>query len=161
MSKLASLPQAELGMVMGRKCFCDRSGASEPAERFIGALKAMEGLPEFKPEQMDGVENERDFPAHGHSGVASAVPGEPVFLTSHRGDRALQVARALARDFDVYAPIALPGAVPREQAFFPFVPLKQGLASELAKAGVKTTRIAEDCKFPHVTSFFDGLNDAI
>ncbi len=159
--KLASLPEVKLGMVIGRKSFCDRSGATEPAERLVDAFKNIEKLPRFDPECLNGLENERDFPPHGHPGVIGAQPGEPVFLTSHRGDRAVQVARAMARDFDVFAPILLSNAVSRERAFFPFVPLNQGLALELANAGMKTLRIAEDCKFPHVTSFFNGLNETI
>ncbi len=161
MKKLSVIPNTGIGMVVGRKWFCDRSGSTTPAERFVDAFSNVHELPNFNPDDLNSLENERDFPPHGTHDVTGACAGEPVLLSSHRGDRAIQVARVMSRSFRVFAPIALADAVARERAFFPAIPLEQGLAIELAKAGMKTTRIAEQCKFAHVTSFFDGLNEGI
>ena len=161
MKKLSAIPNTGIGMVVGRKWFCDRSGSITPAERFVDAFSAVHELPGFSPDDLDSLENERDFLPHGTPDVIGACAGEPVLLSSHRGDRAVQVARVMSRKFRVFAPIVLDDAVGRERAFFPSIPLERGLALELANAGMKTTRIAEQCKFPHVTSFFDGLNDDI
>lgn len=159
--KLSDLPHLRLGMVMGRKCFCDRSGSPEPARQFVEALSNIPNLPSFDESALAKIENERDFEPHGNPGVTGARAGETIVLTSHRADRAVQVARVMSESFRVFAPIALQEAVPAEQAFFPSTPLQDGLAVELAAAGLETTRIAEDCKFPHVTSFFNGLNETI
>lgn len=159
--RLASLPRVHLGMICGRRWFSDRSSSSNLAEAFTSAFMSLEELPPFAPDGLSDVENESDFPAHRMPGSLAALPSQPVILTSHRSDRAIQVAKVLSHTYRVYAPIALSGVIPKERAFFPAEPLKQGVAQELARLGLKTTRIAEECKFPHVTTFFNGLNEDV
>lgn len=161
MGNLARIPNVSIGMISGRRWFCDRSGSIALAEGFVDAFCATDKLPCFDPDILNTLENECDFPPHGIPQATGARAGEVVLLTSHRADRAIQIARVLGRTFRVYAPIVLAEAVPRARAFFPPEPLENGLARELLSAGMKTTRIAEECKFPHVTSFFDGLNQDI
>lgn len=160
-SKLVRIPNTSLGMVMGRKWFCDRGGSSAPAYFFADSLSGLDSLPDFEPEDLMSVEHEHDFAPHAHSRMSGIRPGESVLLTSHRADRAVQAARVLTERYRVYSLIPLDDAVPEDFAFFPFDRLTSGIATELAAAGLKTTRIAESCKFPHVTSFFDGLNDDV
>ncbi|KSV64905.1 hypothetical protein N185_34530 [Sinorhizobium sp. GW3] len=157
--KLGEIPNTSFGMVMGRKWFCDRGASSAPANFFADSLSGLDSLPHLGPGILASLEHEHDFAPHVHSRVPGIRPGEAILLTSHRADRALHAARVLTGRYRVYSLIPLGEAVPEHLAFFPFDRLTSGIATEVAAAGLKTTRIAESCKFPHVTSFFDGLND--
>ena len=48
--------------------------------------------------------------------------------------------------------------VDAQHVFFPQAPLPRGLAHELKRAGLESVRIAEKCKFPHVTFFLNGFD---
>jgi 2,3-bisphosphoglycerate-independent phosphoglycerate mutase len=104
---------------------------------------------------------EVDFPAHLHPTGRIVRVGEPVLLTSHRADRAVQAARVLAESQPLFALIELDGAVGQDRAFFPSRPLDAGLAFEFKARCLSSVRIAEQCKFPHVTYFFNGLNHRV
>ena len=77
---------------------------------------------------------------------------------SHRADRAVQAARVLGERGPVHALVTLGDAVPAAQTYFPTRPHDAGLAFVLRDHGIASTRIAESCKFPHVTFFLNGFN---
>ncbi len=159
---LADIGKARLGVVMGRRSFCDRSGDPARSEPFAAALGGRVPLAPFTPDALAAAANEADFPAALYPGGVAAAPGEAVLVASHRADRACQAARALGAGHPVsgnpvYGVVPLPGAVPETRAFFPTEPLDRGIGTVLGDAGIAVTRIAEDCKFPHVTRFFDGF----
>jgi 2,3-bisphosphoglycerate-independent phosphoglycerate mutase len=149
------------GVVMGRKWFCDRSGDLGLARHFVDTLCGRTLLGAFSSEALHQhlqEASEASFPGHTVDGVFIA-PGEPVILTSHRADRVQQAAAALARDNPVFSMVELEGCVPQQNVFFPAVRLCTGMSFTLRKHAVANTRIAESSKFPHVTRFFNGLND--
>jgi len=162
-SALKSLPRVTLGIIMGRRPFCDRSGNLELTRILATALTGGSPLPEFKIEVLEAhyPKPEADFPAHlGPAGRVIAA-GEPILLTSHRADRAVQAARVLAESHQVFSLIELGDVVGQDRAFFPSRPLHEGLAFEFKAHGISSVRIAEQCKFPHVTYFFNGFNDHV
>lgn len=160
MQPFADSADCDVGLVMGRKWFCDRSGDLAITRQFVDALMDTAALPAFSTERLAehlGSATEASFPAHAVR-AASVAPGEPVLLTSHRADRAQQVARMINAHCPVYAVTDLGEDIAADRVFFPSAPLADGLARTLQRAGVPTTRIAESSKFPHVTRFFNGLN---
>jgi 2,3-bisphosphoglycerate-independent phosphoglycerate mutase len=160
---LQHLPGVTIGVVMGRRPFCDRSGNLALTRAFATALTGACEHPEFTSAALKGhyPKAEADFPAHLHPTGRIVGVGEPVLLTSHRADRAVQAARVLAESQPLFALIELDGAVGHDRAFFPSRPLDAGLAFEFKTRGLSSVRIAEQCKFPHVTYFFNGLNHRV
>lgn len=152
------------GLVMGRKWFTDRSGKPEVTRRFTDALTGVQALPEFSmaalARHLESA-GEAEFPPHLAEGGRRVVAGEPVLITSHRADRARQAARSLDAITPVYAMVTLGDAVVRERVFFPTEPIREGMAFTLRSRGLSATRIAEDCKFPHVSFFFNGFNETL
>jgi len=160
--RIAGLPTVSLGVVMGRRWFCDRSGKLEVTRVAVDALAGETPLPAFADEllahHLRGA-GEATFPAHLVAGGRTLAPGETVLVTSHRADRARQVIAELARRHEVLA-LVDPGLAPVsiDNVFFPEAPLARGLAKELTAAGLSSRRISEKCKHPHVTYFFDGFD---
>jgi 2,3-bisphosphoglycerate-independent phosphoglycerate mutase len=160
-TELARVPGAQLGVVQGRKHFCDRSGDLSPSRRCAEALFGRASLPEFRDELLAShvaKSGEASFPAHLFSGGRPLRPGEPVLHTSHRADRARQIASLLAEKQPLYALVEMGKGVGVRHVFFPTRPLESGLFSELRRAGLTSLRIAEKCKFPHVTFFLNGFD---
>jgi 2,3-bisphosphoglycerate-independent phosphoglycerate mutase len=157
---LRHLPGVTLGVIVGRRSFCDRSGNLDLTRSLVDALTSESRLPEFTIAALKAhyPKAEADFPAHLYPGGRVVAAGEPVLLTSHRADRAVQAARALAEKQPVFALIELGDVVGGDRAFFPSRPLDDGLAFEFKTHGISSVRIAEQCKFPHVTYFFNGFN---
>lgn len=161
---LKEIAGTRLGVVMGRRWFCDRSGDRGVSEVFAAALTGEVPLARFTDEALEAhlrSSLEADFPAHLAEGGRPVGGGEPVVLTSHRADRATQAARALLGRAPVHSMVELGDAVPRERVFFPTTPLTRGLGFELAGAGIASLRVAEQCKFPHVTFFLNGFHDSL
>lgn len=157
---LARFDGQELGLIMGRQWFCDRSGDLSLTQRFVDALTGVHELPKFtKVALQDHLAHagEASFPAH-QAGLHFVRSGEPVVLTVHRADRAQQSARLLEKRCRLHSLIELGEVVPRDRVFFPIQPLQSGLIFEFKKHNVGNTRIAEQSKFPHVTRFMNGLN---
>lgn len=154
------VPGVKIGVIQGRRFFCDRSGDLKITRRFVQALADGHRLPEFRLTDIAAhyPESEADFPARLHAGGDGVAPGEPVLLTSHRSDRAVQAARVLAETQPVYSVVEHADVVAVDRAFFPSRPLETGLAFEFRRRGIRSLRIAEQCKFPHVTYFFNGFN---
>lgn len=158
-AKLASIPRTELGMIMGRKWFCERGASPGPARFLAASLAGLDALPRFDRQSLASVAHEHDFAPHKYAQMPGAQFGEAILLTSHRADRAIQAAQVLKERYRVYSLIPLGAILPEADAFLPAERLSSGVALELAAAGLTSSRIAESCKFPHVTSFFDGLNE--
>jgi 2,3-bisphosphoglycerate-independent phosphoglycerate mutase len=81
-----------------------------------------------------------------------------VLHTSHRADRARQIAGLLAASQPLFAMVELGKGLEVQHVFFPTEVLERGLAYELMRAGLSSKRVAEKCKFPHVTFFLNGFD---
>jgi 2,3-bisphosphoglycerate-independent phosphoglycerate mutase len=160
--RLAHLPNVKLGVVMGRRWFCDRSGDLGITRVFAKAITGQGPLPIYNDDMLGqylASESEAGFPAHAYSESDFVTPGEPVLLTSHRSDRAIQSAAMLAATQEVFSLVELGNVVEKGRVFFPTAPLDAGLAFELRAHDVVSVRISEQCKFPHVTYFLNGFNN--
>ncbi|MEE2664053.1 MAG: hypothetical protein VX681_08045 [Myxococcota bacterium] len=151
--------------VMGRRWACDRSGDLDVTRVLVGHLSGEHEVEAFAPARLtsflaDGGA-EKDFSCHRFDGHRFVGGGEPVLLTNHRADRTEQVAQVFSEAHPVYALVELGEAVPLDRVFFPKQPLSEGVAFELGKHGIQTARVAEQCKFPHVTYFFNGFNKSL
>jgi 2,3-bisphosphoglycerate-independent phosphoglycerate mutase len=153
-----------LGLVMGRATFCDRSGNLVISRRYRDALTGVYDLPVYTDAALTshlGGTGESSFPGYRHAPADLVAAGEPVLLTQNRADRARQVAKAIGERNPVYSLVELGDAVPLSRVFFPIRPLSRGLPFELKSHGLSSVRIAETCKFPHVTFFLNGLNEGL
>jgi 2,3-bisphosphoglycerate-independent phosphoglycerate mutase len=160
-SELSALKQVQLGVVIGRKWFCDRSGNLELTRVFVDALCEGPALPEFRGQDLDEhvrSASEASFAPHLAPGGRRLAAGEAVLITQHRADRAAQVASLLTQIATVYTLVEIDPAVPLSNVFFPTRPLASGLGFEFKQRNIRSIRIAESCKFPHVTYFLNGLN---
>jgi 2,3-bisphosphoglycerate-independent phosphoglycerate mutase len=162
--KLADLPHVRLGVIMGRKWFCDRGGDLSITRVAADAFRGITELPSFSDAALaEHLETagEMSFPPHLVEGGRTIDEGEAVLLTSHRADRARQIATVLS-ETQPLAMLVDPGAtVPVKHIFFPQRPLDTGLAHLLKERGIPSVRIAEKCKFPHVTFFFNGFDAGV
>lgn len=159
--ELAAISGVKLGVVQGRKAFCDRSGDPAVSRPCLEALTGTRALPSFTPAALAqhlASAGEKDFPAHLYPGGRTLHPGEPVLHTSHRADRARQIAGLLAATQPLFAMVELGKGIAVQHVFFPTEVLDRGLPFELKRAGITSTRIAEKCKFPHVTFFLNGFD---
>jgi 2,3-bisphosphoglycerate-independent phosphoglycerate mutase len=164
-SAIAPLEGVICATVMGRRWACDRSGDLDLTRVLVDHLRGKAGAEPFTVGVLEdfiaGGGADKDFPCHvldNHGFIAEA---EPVLLTNNRADRTAQVARVFGEGNLVYALVDLDGVVPLERVFFPKQPLEEGVASELQRHGIETVRVAEQCKFPHVTHFFNGFHESL
>jgi 2,3-bisphosphoglycerate-independent phosphoglycerate mutase len=160
-NELAAVPGARLGVVQGRKAFCDRSGDLAVSRACADALLGRPAAAPFEEAALARhltSASEASFPAHLVPGGRPLALGEPVLLTSHRADRARQIATLLAETQPLFALVELGKGVAVQHVFFPTAPLAEGVFSELKRAGLASLRIAEKCKFPHVTFFLNGFD---
>ena len=162
---LEPYPNARLGVVVGRQRFCDRSGNLEVTRAVVDAFLGKEKLPAYSDRKLADhlaqSTSELDFPAHLVEAGRPVGDGEPILITSHRADRARQVARVLSETHAVLV-LVEPGQDSEvEHIFFPQDSLDRGFAHEIRRHGIDSVRIAEKCKFPHVTFFFNGFDAGI
>ncbi|MEQ8449714.1 MAG: hypothetical protein RIB97_08510 [Nitratireductor sp.] len=160
----ARVPGALIGVVIGRAWFADRSGNRALARHLVDALMNADALPRFDRRLLDDFcrdNGERDFPAHRVDADTRLTPGEAMLVTSHRADRAEQTVEALAARCRVATLTSISPQVPAARVFFPTRSLSGGLAQALRARGIALTRIAENCKFPHVTYFFNGFRQSL
>jgi 2,3-bisphosphoglycerate-independent phosphoglycerate mutase len=159
---LEAFPNARLGVVVGRKTFCDRSGNLDVTQSVVDAFLGRTTLLAFTDQSLSDhlaqSASEMDFPAHLTEGSRTIRNGEPILITSHRADRARQVARVLAETHPVLMLVDPGKDIEVAHIFFPQESLDRGLAHELRQHGITSVRIAEKCKFPHVTFFFNGFD---
>ncbi|WP_372424331.1 hypothetical protein [Salinarimonas chemoclinalis] len=158
---LSSAGRVRVGSVIGRRWMCDRSGDLAITRVVVDAVEGRGAVPAWSDAALAAHlsrDGEASFPAHRGEAMPRG-PGEPVLLTANRADRAVQVARLLAAGGPVYAFVALGDVVPEPHVLFPTRPLDRGLAFALGERGLVTARVAETCKYPHVTYFLDGRNE--
>ncbi len=161
-AEIESLPGAQLGVVIGRKWFCDRGGDLDLTAVAVSAFRGKSPLPTFSDDalaaHLDGSPSEMNFPAHLVAGGRTLEEGEPVLITSHRADRTRQIAQALKRTQRLLMMVDPGTGVETDHVFFPQEPLDCGLVHEIKQARLTSVRVAERCKFPHVTFFLNGFN---
>ncbi len=151
-----------LASVMGRKWSADRAENWDLTEYCRDALM---GRIEGKAFSMEDLEqhlanspSEADFPYAFLPGGKPVGKGETLILTNHRADRISQLAKVMNEECHVIAMVELKHeATPIEDVFFPTLPLNGGLIDVLKEKGFRTTRLSEQCKFPHVTYFINGM----
>ncbi len=158
----AGLPNVSFGVVQGRKCFCDRAGNLDLTRQSTGALRGEVDLPPFRMADLEAHvadSSEMNFPPTLFEGGRTIRAGEAVLITNNRADRVRQVIDVLGETQAVYT-IVDPGAGvnPPKAIFFPIEKVTDGVAGELVAAGIRSSRIAEKCKFPHVTFFYNGFD---
>ncbi len=158
---VADLPNVSFGVIHGRKTFCDRSGDLSLTGKSIEALRGRVDLPEFTMEQLEAHvtdQSEMSFLPRSMGGP-TITPGEPVLITNNRADRVRQVIHVLGETQEVYTIVDPGEGVRKPRAiFFPIEKVMGGMAGELIGAGIRSSRIAEKCKFPHVTFFYNGFD---
>jgi len=162
---IASIPNAQIATISGRAWACDRSGDRSVSEHCVqGLFGELDGAlftDEALQAHLASGKTEASFPFHyaDIGGVINA--GEPVILTQHRADRLRQLAQAMNARTAIHSLIELDGVLPNARVFFPTQKLNQGLVHSLAEHGIHATRVAESCKFPHVTFFMNGMRDDV
>jgi len=161
---LEPLPRVRLATVMGRKWAMDRSGNLELSRHFAHSLCGRKERLAWSDEALKahlGQASEASFPAHALVPEGAIQPGEPVLLTNHRADRTAQLAKVFSETSPVLSLVELGDAVPPERVFFPVRSSDRGLVSELKAQGIGLRRVAEQCKFPHVTFFLNGFHESL
>lgn len=154
----------KLASVMGRKWATDRAENWELTQHCRDALMGRLDSNEFNSEDLQkhlaSSTSEADFPYAVLSGGAAVGADETIILTNHRADRISQLAKVMNDECHVIAMVELKHeATPIEDVFFPTLPLNGGLVDVLKQQGFRTTRLSEQCKFPHVTYFINGMQD--
>ncbi len=107
------------------------------------------------------------------SGFDGMNDGDAIIMTNFRADRARQLLGALLTPDKVgFAPLDLEIAQaigmtsysaaldPHMEILFPPVDIRDGLGETVASAGKRQLRLAETEKYPHVTFFFNGGDEA-
>ncbi len=151
-----------LASVMGRKWATDRAEnwnlTQHCKDALMGRLDSGEFGLQGLQQHLKSSPSEADFP---HATFPAGIPvgnGDTLILTNHRADRVSQLAKLMSEDCHVIAMVELKHeAVPLEDVFFPAQPINGGLIDVLKQEGYSTVRLAEQCKFPHVTYFINGL----
>ncbi len=154
-------PNIILSSIMGRQWAMDRSENWALTEQCCTALFDQERSRPFSEELLRcflDESNESGFPVSYCENGKSIRAGDVVMLTNHRADRISQLAKKLNDQCHVLSLVALKqDAVPVDDVFFPTPTFDKGLTRQLKDLGFETTRISEQCKFPHVTFFIDGM----
>jgi len=152
----------KLASVMGRKWSADRAENWDLTHYCRDALMGRLDSGEFRFEDLHkhlaDFPSEADFP---HAFLPGGVPvgaDDTLILTNHRADRISQLAKVMNDECHVIAMVELKHeAAPIEDVFFPTLPISGGLVDVLKQQGFSTTRLSEQCKFPHVTYFINGM----
>ena len=157
-------PGIRLATAMGRKWACDRSGNLEVSRYLRERLAGNHACPVFTEAALERhleTAGESEFPCHVFPEGRYIRAGEAVLFTNTRADRTAQLAQVFSESFPVYSLVELKACVPRGRVFFPTVSLQGGLAEALIANGIRSLRIAEKCKFPHVTFFMNGFRPSL
>jgi len=153
----------KLASVMGRKWATDRAENWDLTEYCRDALMGrLDSSGEFNAKDLqkhlESSPSEADFP---HAFLPDGKPvakGETLILSNHRADRISQLAKVMNKECHVIAMVELKHeATPIEDVFFPTLPINGGLIDVLKEKGFRTTRLSEQCKFPHITYFINGM----
>ena len=163
---LDNLPEnAVLASLMGRKWASDRAENWALTDTCVNALSRWDSAKRFSfdllDEHLQQQASEANFPLAYFDQGQAIDAGDCVILSNHRADRISQLAKALSKRCAVTAMVELKHeAVQVNQVFFPTQALHGGLADVLADQGIKTYRLSESCKFPHVTYFINGMKES-
>jgi len=159
------LPNVHIATISGRRWACDRSGDRATSDHCrSGLFGELERIPFDLDRLHDHIRktgSEASFPFHDLRSDGVVRDGEPILITHHRADRTRQLAASLGERAELYSLVQLGEVVPEQRVFFPTRPLEGGLLQVLAQQGIVATRVAERCKFPHVTHFINGLRDDV
>lgn len=152
----------QLASIMGRKWATDRAQNWELTEHCKQSLMQWESSETYTDEtlakHLNNNPSEANFAHHILTQGQPIQIGDDVILTSHRADRASQLAKLLNEDCQLKAMVELKlEAVAVEDVFFPTEILTGGLTDQLNALNFKTVRISEQCKFPHITYFINGM----
>ncbi|RKY40485.1 MAG: hypothetical protein DRP85_08460 [Candidatus Makaraimicrobium thalassicum] len=151
-----------LASVMGRKWSADRAENWDLTEYCRDALMDRIESKEFSSKNLEqhlaNSPSEADFPPASLPDGMPVGADETLILTNHRADRISQLAKVMNNECHVIAMVELKHeATPIEDVFFPTLPINGGLIDVLKEQGFRTTRLSEQCKFPHVTYFINGM----
>lgn len=151
-----------LASVMGRKWATDRAGNWDVTQHCKDALMGRVNGSAFSSQDLEqhlkDSPSEASFPYASVPGGMPVAPGDTIILTNHRADRISQLAKLMNEDCHVIAMVELKHeAVPLQDVFFPTQAINGGLIDVLKKVGYSTVRLSEQCKFPHVTYFINGM----
>ena len=151
-----------LASVMGRKWSADRAENWDLTNYCRDALMGRIACKPFSSEDLEqhlaNSTSEADFPYTFLPGSMPVGAGDTLILSNHRADRISQLAKVMNDECHVIAMVELKHeATPIEDVFFPTLPLNGGLVDVLNEQGFRTTRLSEQCKFPHVTYFINGM----
>ncbi len=149
--------------IMGRKWSSDRAANWQVTQHAVNCLMGNEEQKHYKEELLLahlGVESEQSFPCHWLSQQGTISSQDTVLFASHRADRISQLVKLFSEHCHVLAMVELKlESVSVDDVFFKTKPLTQGLVSHLADNGYQTTRLSEQCKFPHITYFINGMQE--
>ena len=151
-----------LASVMGRKWATDRAGNWDVTQHCKDALMGRVDSGAFSSQDLEqhlkDSPSEANFPHATFPGGMPVAAGDTVILTNHRADRVSQLAKLMNEDCHVIAMVELKHeAVPLEDVFFSTQAINGGLIDVLKQKGYNTVRLSEQCKFPHVTYFINGM----
>ncbi len=159
----SNLRGVQIASISGRKWATDRSGdvsiSAHCISGLFGELPRQEFSDQALREHLTRGDSEATFTTHFVAFDGAIDNGDTVLLTQHRVDRVKQLAGELAKRTHLYSLVQLGNVVPLAHVFFPTRKLTQGLVHTLADHGIQATRVAESCKFPHVTFFMNGMRD--
>ena len=179
-AKIAADGNGRVASVSGRYYAMDRDQRWERTKRAYDAIalrqsdyRAPDPATAIQQSYDEGVSDEFIPPTViGADNSLRINPGDVLLCHNFRADRMRQLSQALVkRDFagaEIFQPIAdlrlitmteyLDGLTP--QVLFPVELLSNTLAETLSKAGKTQYHTAETEKYPHVTYFFNGRNEA-
>ncbi len=180
LDKIASIGVGRIATVSGRYYAMDRDrrwertqNAYDAIVRRRGDTRAPDAAAAIRQSYDQGVSDEFILPTVVESGDDLAVtPGDALLCFNFRADRMRQLTQALVkRDFagaEHFQPVAdlrlitmteyMDGLT--DDVLFPVELLRATLAETLSAAGKTQYHTAETEKYPHVTFFFNGRNEA-
>ena len=180
LADIADLKGVEIGTVSGRYYAMDRDKRWERTAKAWHAIG--DGEPASELDAPAAIEASYDADVADEFIVPVALPGfdgvrdgDGLLFTNFRGDRARQILSALLLpDFAGFERDRVPklaaavGMVEygdalsaRMDTLFPPFDLEETLGELVARAGLRQLRIAETEKYPHVTYFFNGGDEAV
>jgi 2,3-bisphosphoglycerate-independent phosphoglycerate mutase len=162
--RIRARPNIRLATAMGRKWACDRSGNLDVSRYLMERLAGKHPCPEFTEAALEKhleTSGESEFPCHVFPEGRYIGAGETVLFSNTRADRTTQLAQVFAEAYPAYSVVELKDFIPKERVFFPTIPLQGGIAEALIANGIRSLRIAEKCKFPHVTFFMNGFRPSL
>jgi len=173
--RIAVLPQARLGTIIGRYYSMDRDNRWERVQRGYDLMTRGEGRRTSDPmitvqEFYDEGKTDEFMEPIAVTGAPSVEDGDAVIFCNFRADRMRQLVNAFSNDaFTGFARLRRPQAqlvslVSYHEDFdlpvlFRPVAAPGNLGEVLAREGKRQLRIAETEKYAHVTFFFNGGSD--